>query len=1589
MKRFLTAILTIALVFTGLPYMPSNESHAAGRHWAQSYLSNLVRYDVMRGDPSGDLRPDDNIKRAEFVAMVNRAFGYDKKGKINFSDVPKGAWYSDDINIAKTQGYMQGMTPAQAAPEDSLTREQAVTLICRALKIEGVDSDTFKFGDSRNFSQWSKEYINATTLKQIVNGYPDSTFKPQNKMTRGEMAKVLSSLAGEIIKEKGSNYIGYADRNVSMVRSQANLRDTIVPGDLYLTAGLGTGASELTNVVVNGDMIISGTGNSETGKVSAILRDSDIHHLIIDSQSSDIMSVRAEGGSVIEKTTVKRNAYLEEDNDRNIAFKDVVLNGVPGTKLNMAGSFDNVRVMAPNNQLSLSKGYISVLTVDEEAKKGSVFLEKETKVDALMLDTATTVTGTGEVEQIVINADGCNVSMLPKKIYIRPGIKATINGRVMTSLDGDANNAPPEFMHGYPKVTDVQATSAKLIVKVNKPGKVYWGVVNITNGNEKIYDEQILKPAPNFMKPSGKLTVVGDKEFPANLGGLKSGEKYKVVTIFEDLLGNKTVIEEVSFATIDVNKPTFLGGTPILVDADRDVLNYNVTSSKDGILSWAVLPYRSVPPTAETLAANPAKVPGAIGAGTRNVTANDMYYVDVRGTNLKKDRNGQFIKLDESTMYDVYFVIRDNSDNRNLSQLRKIPGSTKDKTPPKFVTKPWQESSTVTSVNMSTMASEPATLYWAAYNIGDNALPWNAYLAAKNKTGALTTEESNVIQEVERAISTGQKAYKNGNRILRGATDKGEEKFIISGLQREKPYDVYFILKDKAGNFSVAEYKQIQTKDTTPPTAVMQYSKQREANFPLVDSDIIIAFNEIVCYDSATGADKKLSELEGEEKKNVLFEMFTLHDLNMETRPNTFEIGDFDYSKVKIEDKEGKTYVRFSPEAFIKGGKKALTSGGHYKFDLDRVIDTSNNVMTSTERLKLADFFVVPPAVALSNYYGTTPLKLNEIGFNYKILKPTSVNNDDPFDVIISTDRTITFNIYAKKADEEEFKPIKAAADQKNVEIILAAGQGMSIGRYLGNSNGGDFALFSQVALKEPEKDYKIVIRKLNSDEWDPSKASTWSGDVNISFTVVSGKKASLDSLGAVLWNGVTNPMETVKARPDVLKLGDPIVKTVTKTYADDNPPELVGGIRYSSLNKESSTEALAKLKTDNNVRFTLMTNKDAKFYYAIAKKADADKLNPQSEDVMESKPRFSEGEYKNGISLVGNRLSDGIVVNNLEPEQEYVLYYVLEGKNGKYSKEPTKSNFKTSPVVTPMLSDFKLLRQVDNNTLMLQARTDIPAMAYYVAFAKGAFEANQKPTEEAIIKLGKNESVATMPQPITAGSFKVEKDGISTDTVKTDSIKETEDIEFNFLAGGPGTMNEMGAYDIFIVLERVIDKVPDLIGRTSKIAQLRDLRTKDTVAPAPVHDKVIDGGLYITAAATKNVDTDTYDATVDISFGGKGIYYYKTADGKQAVALTEDALFDTSSPADGDKYRINTDKLSISTTGDVFGRAYSVNSDNAVGSMKFHFKAIRDGESINLIPRICNQFATQNETKAYKFVFRMIKENDGKERPYFEIIAH
>lgn len=106
----------------------------------------------------------------------------------NFSDT-QDHWANDDIYMAKRLGIVSGYAYNRFVPAQDITRAEFVTFLANAFNIEGKEGRS-KFPDARN--HWAEHTINAVNDMGIVNGYDDGTFRPDDKITRSEIAAILA-----------------------------------------------------------------------------------------------------------------------------------------------------------------------------------------------------------------------------------------------------------------------------------------------------------------------------------------------------------------------------------------------------------------------------------------------------------------------------------------------------------------------------------------------------------------------------------------------------------------------------------------------------------------------------------------------------------------------------------------------------------------------------------------------------------------------------------------------------------------------------------------------------------------------------------------------------------------------------------------------------------------------------------------------------------------------------------------------------------------------------------------------------------------------------------------------------------------------------------------------------------------------------------------------------------------------------------------------------------------------------------------------------------------------------------------------------
>ena len=1051
--RAVTLLLALCLCLALLPAVPVSADAE------EDALNKLVSWGVMNGYPDGSLRPKNDITRAEFVALVNRAYGYKEMGSIPFLDVPYSSWYYDDISIAYNAGYFDGTSGATAEPENTLTREQALTLLARGMRLDSIPGEVTEFSDGRDFSTWSRGYVKSAYQKGVIGGYDDGSFRPQRNITRGEMAILLARAVGTLVNEPGEHTLGSVYGNVTINTPGTTLYDTVIAGDLYITGGLGLGSVILDNVRVLGSIIVAGGGVSEAGEDSIVLRNVKADELKIDSLARQYLSLRAEGDTVVDETVVRSDCYIQDRTQAGQGLLSITLEGANGN-YTLSGNLEKVVNKAPGSSLKISRGTLGSLTIDEEAVGSKLTIESDATVKELNLDTAISVTGGGSVGTLNVNAEGCSTSMLPDKVNIRPGITANVHGETMDTTLGQEASSDPRILAGYPKAADVAPNTITAIVATNKSGTLYWAVSSITDGS--VGETGLLSPAAYGSKAVKYGTIqVGKSNTDINISvtGLTVGGNYYFSAMLVDARNDRSPVKVISFATPDNTVPAFASGYPALTLNSYDhestatkkyYAQFSVKATKSTTLYWATYTKGSTAPTAAEFRSG--ALAGAIktgnATGSQSVDRNEDVFINVS-------------TLNELTDYDIYFWLCD-ADGVKSSAVKKLTFKTVDGTPPEFnITPQHKDNPKATSITMTTNVNEAATVYWVAVLAGTD------YPTAKPANNTMDEKDYQILQ-----IVNGINGLKSGKVSVKANTDAT---FTISGLTAETAYDIWYVAKDTAGNYSVfyskadaanpdpdsdvtptANYVTEHTLDTRAPEVdPVDFSKKDSEGRPYPDTDIILTFSEDVLgvpiseYGGISLWElwEQYSKADPENKEAALNDLTDFLKKTIWLMYNTP-----DNEVVHIEDKDILDYenVEITRASDGKGvvvrfKNAKLDSGTTYRFDLYDLADTSlaNNTMAPPNPYPTEDFTTVSSKIILTNLDKLVQTTINN-GTNDKViidadryngqgltvtentpiiidaafsLKPEATAREDPakeWDMIIWCDTSVTFELYRR-----------------------------------------------------------------------------------------------------------------------------------------------------------------------------------------------------------------------------------------------------------------------------------------------------------------------------------------------------------------------------------------------------------------------------------------------------------------------------------------------------------------------------------------------------------------------------------------------
>lgn len=172
---------------TGLPF-----KDVASTDWFVDNVKYVYENKLMLGVSDTEFAPKGTMTREMFATVLYRMAGSPSVDglSVSFKDVKEGTWSYSAIVWAYSEGITKGVGGDMFAPEQSITREELVTMLHRYADTPEVSGE-LSFTDASSVSEWAQAAVLWASQSKIVNGYDNGAFGPSDTASRAEMAAVI------------------------------------------------------------------------------------------------------------------------------------------------------------------------------------------------------------------------------------------------------------------------------------------------------------------------------------------------------------------------------------------------------------------------------------------------------------------------------------------------------------------------------------------------------------------------------------------------------------------------------------------------------------------------------------------------------------------------------------------------------------------------------------------------------------------------------------------------------------------------------------------------------------------------------------------------------------------------------------------------------------------------------------------------------------------------------------------------------------------------------------------------------------------------------------------------------------------------------------------------------------------------------------------------------------------------------------------------------------------------------------------------------------------------------------------------------
>ncbi|MEO0394562.1 MAG: S-layer homology domain-containing protein [Cyanobacteria bacterium P01_A01_bin.137] len=187
----------IAPLTTPAPVMAQAQtqfSDVSSNYWASQFITSLATRDIIAGFPDGTFRPDEPVTRAQYAAMVRKAFNTANiRSSTTFVDVSADFWAATAINDAYRMGFLSGYPNNVFQPNQNIPRAQVLVSLANGLNYQATTVASANiYSDSQAIPNYATASIAAATEQRLVVNYPDvQVLQPNQTATRADVAAFI------------------------------------------------------------------------------------------------------------------------------------------------------------------------------------------------------------------------------------------------------------------------------------------------------------------------------------------------------------------------------------------------------------------------------------------------------------------------------------------------------------------------------------------------------------------------------------------------------------------------------------------------------------------------------------------------------------------------------------------------------------------------------------------------------------------------------------------------------------------------------------------------------------------------------------------------------------------------------------------------------------------------------------------------------------------------------------------------------------------------------------------------------------------------------------------------------------------------------------------------------------------------------------------------------------------------------------------------------------------------------------------------------------------------------------------------------